>query len=285
MEALTLLLQQQGIQNANVVNSTSEPEALNSGTLNIANNKRRRVGDVLSSSGPNDSPIESTPAASKEQCLDIVALDNLVSHETQLILLERYLNKQFIAFPLVPISGDCSLVSLRAERPVLVYAIMYAAGPGVLPLEEQEGIAKVLLDHLTNLTFSPDCQSLDTIQAILITCLFYRSPKHHVHLSVFGLIEVGIKSVAKLGHGGPLSAPRTTPIPSSNTDVDSLDAWRAILVSHLLATAMAIFRRRKPSVSWEKEHDLCNLQLQVSVNYDDRCAINVHTDHTCVPPV
>lgn len=127
--------------------------------------------------------MESTAASNNEQDLSLVTLDTLVDYELQQQVLSRYLDKQFTALPLVPISGDSSLASLRSDRPVLFYAIMYAAGPGLLSLEQQEAIAKVLLDHLTNIHFSPEPQALATIQAVQITCLFYRSPRHHVHLS------------------------------------------------------------------------------------------------------
>lgn len=277
VEALTRLLQAQGIQDPSV-NSPLELEAPSSTTSVTAQNKRRRVDDSSSSSGPSNSPSVASPTSSHVHELNVTALDQLVSYAVQKQLLDRYLEKQLLVFPLVPISGDCSLTSLRAERLVLLYAVFYAAGPGILPLETQESISKILLDHLTNITFSPETHNLDTIQAILITCLFYRSPRHHVHLSVFGLIEVVLQLVSKLGYEGPLSPPPTTPVSAHDTDVDSIDAWRAILVSHLLGTAMSIFMRRKRPIHWTMEHDMCILQLQVNTVVTVPVRIQAHTD-------
>ncbi|CZT17191.1 uncharacterized protein RCC_03023 [Ramularia collo-cygni] len=268
VETLTRLLQAQGIRDPAVISSTPASEALNLAASDKAKKKRRRVDDASSYSASNDSPTGSSSETSQGQDLNVAILDQTVDYATQEQLLNRYLNKQLPVFPLVPINGDCSLDVLRNERPVLMYAVIYAAGPGILSEDQQESVSKILLNNLTNVPFSPGPQTLDIIQAIQITCLYYRSPRHYVQLSVFGLIEVGLKMVTKLGHAGPLSPPPTVPVSVQNTDVGSIgsiDAWRAILVSHLLATAMSIFIRRKPHTRWTKEHDMCLLQLQYSV--------------------
>lgn len=212
--------------------------------------------------------MENSSASSQGQDLNVAALDQIVTHEIQEQLLERYLEKAFPIFPLVPITGDSSLEALRAERPVILYALIYAVGPGILSVETQESISRILLDHLTNIPLTPGPRTLEIIQAIQITCLYYRSPRHQLQLSVFGLIEVGLKMASSLGHKGPLSPPPSAPVSIAETHVGSIgsiDAWRAVLISHLLATAMSLSVRRKPRTTWTKEYDMCLLQLQVSV--------------------
>lgn len=265
VENLTRLLQAQGIRDPSVINSTPESDVVNPSISEKAQNKKRRIDDASSSSGPNDSPMTSSLVPPETQDLNVTALDEIVDYEAQGQLLEHYLQNQFSVFPLVPITGDCSLESLRAEHLVVLYAVIYAAAPGIISVEKQESVSKILLDHLTNLPFSTGPRTLDVIQAIQITCLYYRSPRHQVQLSVFGLIEVGLKMAARVGPPGPLSPPLNTPASTKDIGIGSIDAWRALLVSHLLDTAMSIFMRRKPHTVWTREQDNCLLQLQVHV--------------------
>ena len=51
--------------------------------------------------------------------------------------LERYLTEIVPIFPVVPVPGDQSLKGLRANRAILLQAIIYAASPGMLSVDMQ----------------------------------------------------------------------------------------------------------------------------------------------------
>lgn len=174
--ALTKLLQKQGIQDPTVAATqydedsiaTSPQQPAVTGETNGNARKRRLLDDLPASNSVEY--ISSTPVSSRDgDNSDIARLDRIVSLELQGCILERYLTEIVPVFPLVPIRGDQSLDALRAERPILLQAIIYAASPGVLSLDTQEDVARVFLNRLSGTNFDQGEKSLELVQAIQVS--------------------------------------------------------------------------------------------------------------------
>lgn len=266
--ALTRLLKTQGIDNPDAPSLATLREG-SGGAAASSLSKKRRLDEttIEESSNADISSPTSTSVISistgSDVSADTLKLDHILSRELQQRVLDRY--KQIVAptFPLVPITGDTSLDVLRRERPILLQAIMYAAGMGVLPLEVQEDIARLLLNRLATGAITQNERSLELIQAIQIVCIWYRSPKHHRHVAVYQLIQLTSGLAMDIGMAGPLNTPSTGFI-SEACDLEAIDCWRAWLACYSMSAAMSIFMRQENSTPWSDQLEQCLVFLPSS---------------------
>lgn len=230
--ALTRLLQEQGIEDPTGAAlrsgegsiATSPPSAPLTGESNGNARKRRLLDD-----SPGSSSLEyvsATSVSSKDgEQKTLWKLDQIVPLELQERILERYMTDIVPVFPVVPVPGNPTLNAMRAERPILLQAIIYAASPGILSLDMQEDVARMFLNFISSETYEQDEKPLELIQAIQITCLWYRAPKHHKHIAAYQLISLASNLAENIGIGGPFVSP-DTPISAKGDDVDAADALR-----------------------------------------------------------
>jgi hypothetical protein len=170
VEALTKLLETQKlpIPSPESEQTTQDrpgphPEALGvTSSTSVSKKKRKLTEDVETR--------ELTPSS--------YALDSLLSRSQQSELLERYLNDFQSIVPLVPVDGDVTYNGMRKHRPLLLQALIYVSCQGVLNHDLQEGISKIALDSMAAAAIAEGDKSLELLQAIQVTSLWFRNPKH-----------------------------------------------------------------------------------------------------------
>lgn len=232
--ALTRLLQQQGIDDpgAAAMEYSQDGTATATGEIDGNARKRRLLDD--SPAGSSLEYVSGTPMSSKDgENQELSKLDRIVPLDLQARVLEQYLTQIVPAFPLVPIAGDQTLEALRAERPILLQAIIYAASPGVLSLDMQDDVSRMFLNRLSGTTYDQGEKSLELIQAIQITCLWYRAPKHHKHIAAYQLISLASNLADDIGISGPFTSPGI-PYAVKGEDVEAVDALRCVHLKTLL---------------------------------------------------
>ncbi|CAK4031235.1 uracil permease-like [Lecanosticta acicola] len=254
--SLTRLLQAQGIQDPSIssgldTSSDTTPPSSSTrspGTASKANSvgKKRRLYAAHDRGNSSTSPT--LPRGIEN---DISKLDQLLSWETQERVLVRYVNEVFPTFPAVPLPADCTLHYLRVEKPLLLLAVIYAGSTAIVALDAQESIAAMVFARLVEVAVSKEDRNLETLQAIQIVCLWYRSPKQHNHLALNQLIQFAC-------------GPREVNIREERYE-ESIDCWRASLVCYHLAASGTIFTRC-PNImkQWDKHHDQCVFYLDQS---------------------
>ncbi|KAK5170231.1 uncharacterized protein LTR77_004817 [Saxophila tyrrhenica] len=191
-------------------------------------------------------------------------LDAIIPQATQSKLLDRYTVEMFPRFPLVPIRGKKDFASMRAERPMLLIAILYASCSAVLHLDLQEDVAKLMFDILSKVVVEGDQKSTTILQAIQIIYLWFRAPKNHAYggyFSIFDLVKLASDMAAELGLGGPIRGIQgKNNWHSTHRDIDNESAWRNWLVCRILSTSLCLFMRTPDSLRWD-EHDESSLQM------------------------
>lgn len=190
---MTRLLQAQGIQEPvssedGVTTATASPASTSQGG-NVT--KKRRFENSSSSSPDDRIPDNDRDGIPKDKhSSDPFKLDQTLSRGEQELVLQRYLKEIVPIFPLVPLPGDTSLDSLKRQRPILLQAVIYAGSTGILSLEKQEDVARALLNHLSSSIFNDVEKTLELVQAIQLTCLWYRSPRHHKHIAIYQVGDI-----------------------------------------------------------------------------------------------
>ena len=200
VEALTRLVQSQNIQASptNTLDSSHESDS----------------PAQLQNGGFTAKPGESMPVAQKKRRLDedshdrlALELDAVVPQELQKRVLKKYLDDITPVFPLVPITDETDYDALRKSRPFLLQAVTFIASPGIIPIEMQEEVSKVIMSAFASATIADGKKSMDLVQALQVASLWYRAPKHHAHVAVFQLIQLAAGIAEDLGIGGPHVSP------------------------------------------------------------------------------
>lgn len=201
--SLTRLLQAHGIDSSPRTEDGQQDPPARVDHAPVTAKKRRYVPET---------PITATVAATMDAKMaadqlrpDLTRLDRVVSSEVQGQLVGRYLTEIVPKFPVVPINGDCSVNALKQDRPILLLAVIWAGSVGVLNYEAQEEVADVLLRCLAAHLHSPETKTLELLQATLISCLWFRVPKHHRTLNSTQLTRFASGLATDIGIGGALS--------------------------------------------------------------------------------
>ena len=176
-----------------------------------------------------------------------IGADTCVSQETQRHLLNLYLNEIVPAFPLCPITGDLEYESMRRSRPLLLQAIIYSAGIGIVSTDIQDDLGKIVTDLFATEALADGKKSMELIQAICVVVLFYRAPRHHAHISAFHMVEIMTAMAGDLGTGGWAGSPALLGQSLSEENLSATDALRTWSACQLLSEAMAIYQRQPRS--------------------------------------
>nr|POE47844.1 transcriptional regulator war1 [Quercus suber] len=232
-----------------------------------AGNKKRKLDDIKLDSTAGNALVEQRTSAPV-----LSSLDSVLTREQQQTILDKYRNEITLFFPLVPIAEDVTLHDLRTKKPHLLVAIIYAACQGVISQDKQEQIAKVLMPNTASLIFGSGEKSLELLQTIQITCLWYRSPRHHKSITLYQFITLAYGIALDLGFGSlhpdeqfGVMNPHwdgDTPFVNKNTE----EIWRAWLVCHYLSSNMTVLLRRYGQQTWTAWNDHCLALLEYSQN-------------------
>lgn len=182
-------------------------------------------------------------------------LDTVLSTHAQRRLFRQYIDEVMPIIPLIPITSDWNYARLREVKPILLQSLIYAASPGMLSVETQQDIASVILNLFATEALADRKKTLELVQAIQVTVLWYRAPKNHAHVAAFQLIQLACSVAEEIGLGGPQGAePFGLGSPTEKV-INSSDGWRTWFVCHLLSSSMSNFVRRPASLSWTEYED------------------------------
>lgn len=168
-------------------------------------------------------------------------VDRCISPDVAERVVSHYINALMPAFPAVPLPQDMTAQRLREEKPLLFLAIMSAASFGcdpLVPAETQRYLADLLQSWFAELIWRRQEKSLEIIQALIVSVLWYRPPivyeRHAFYMmtnsAITMALELGLgkragKAKAKLGLG---------PFRRCLPNAGGADARRSFMVSSLL---------------------------------------------------
>jgi hypothetical protein len=153
---------------------------------------------------------------------------------------------------------------MRANRPILLHAIIFAASPGLLFDQMQEDIGQALLHTLSHRSIVEGEKSIEIMQALLITTAWFRSPAKHKHLAAAQLIAIAEGMAIDIGIADPASARFSMAITAHGQDISTVEAAATFLVCHLMSTLLADLSRRATRTPWSAYHDTCLMFLHAS---------------------
>ena len=171
-----------------------------------------------------------------------------------------YVDKMAPHFPAVIFPAGTSASSIRREKPTLFLAILAAAAGPLFP-ELQSDLTKEIMDIFANRIIVRGEKSLEIVQAIVISTLWYYPPEHFEELKFYQLVHIGAVMAIDIGMGkasrpqpsrtdpatGYLYGNRTKPpLPDSG----SVEARRVWLACYFLCCNTSMGLRRPNLIRW-----------------------------------
>ncbi|KAF2840991.1 hypothetical protein M501DRAFT_1002083 [Patellaria atrata CBS 101060] len=188
-------------------------------------------------------------------------------------IFQHYVKGIMPQFPAVIVSSDTTAADLRAQKPILFLSILASSCFGMtpaVPLNVQRELQKILKDQLADSLLRNFEKSLELIQALQVTTLWYRPPPYfeqhnfhqNVHLACVMCMDIGLNRRTK----SPRLRIGASPFRNDLADPDSVEARRAWLVCYLLSMSITMVHRRPMFLRFDKYLDECLSILQESPN-------------------
>lgn len=192
----------------------------------MANHRRR-------SSRTDESDISNSSHTTSD-----LPLDSIVDQETAARIFDRYVAEMAQHLPAVMFESGTTANEIRSKRPILFLAILDTASVGMLDMDMQLRLNEMLLDVYANSILRNGEKSLDLIQALMVSTIWYRPPKRYEQMNVYMLTHISALMALDFGMGRKLNASRSARVatnvgqaqtPKSFLRSDSVEARRTWL--------------------------------------------------------
>ncbi|KAH7305126.1 hypothetical protein BKA65DRAFT_202429 [Rhexocercosporidium sp. MPI-PUGE-AT-0058] len=179
-------------------------------------------------------------------------VDNVAPIEMQKQLLEKYKNEMQPVFPF-PVNHDYEV--LREQHPLLLQAIVFAACPGVLSVDDQDEVTMIAVKLAAPDKIAKGEKSLEVLQALLMISFWYRPPRNQVHVAIDRNLNAAIELAEELGLSKSESALGIAAC-EPNDKINSADAWRTWNLCYLLASSLGSCMRFPPKIEWNVDMEM-----------------------------
>jgi len=185
------------------------------------------------SSRTDESDVTNSSGASTDALLDAI-----VDQYTAASVFDRYVAEMAQHLPAVMFESGTTAAEVRAKRPILFLSILDTASVGMLDMDVQLRLNEMLLDVFANSILRNGEKSLDLIQALMVSTIWYRPPKRYEQMNVYMLTHISALMALDFGMGRKLNATRSAHIaanvgqaqtPKSFLRSDSVEARRTWL--------------------------------------------------------
>jgi len=172
-----------------------------------------------------------------------------------------YVEKMAPHFPAVVFPTGTTALQIRRQKPILFLAILAAAAGPIYP-ELQLDMTKEVMDIYANRIIVRGEKSLEIIQAIIVSTLWYYPPEHFEELKFYQLVHIAAVMAIDIGMGKSSRAqpnrsgsatgyfysnPR---LKQPSADSNSVEARRAWLACYFLCCNTSMGLRRPNLIRW-----------------------------------
>ncbi|KAH6700096.1 hypothetical protein EV126DRAFT_340993 [Verticillium dahliae] len=226
---------------------------------------KRKLGDrdaavpLLEAARPGPPPIRI------DTSYDDVIDRGILSLEQAAALFARYNDKLVGHLPAVLFPPSMTVGELRTTKPVLFLAVLAAASSETSALQRQ--LVRETMQVLAEKVVITGEKSLELVQALQLTTIWYWPPEHYEELKFYQLVHMAAVMAIDIGLGKRSAAPqgltpygvygvyayrhaqhRRTQLP----DPQSLEARRAWLACYYLSSNTAMALHRPLLIRWTK---------------------------------
>ncbi|KAH6709383.1 hypothetical protein DL95DRAFT_355382 [Leptodontidium sp. 2 PMI_412] len=182
----------------------------------------------------------------------------LTTAETAAEIFNHYVKNMAPHIPAVVFPAGTTAAEIRKTKPILFLAIL-AAGAGSLYPDLQRTLTKEVMSTYAERIICNGDKTIELIQALIISCLWYWPPEHFEELKFYQLIHVASVMAIDIGMNKKSKLQKTkvaglfrdnpwrrTPFP----DAESLESRRTWLACYFLCCNASMGLRRPNLIRW-----------------------------------
>ncbi|KAI4913954.1 hypothetical protein J4E90_005674 [Alternaria incomplexa] len=185
-------------------------------------------------------------------------IDNLMTPDIAERVFLRYVNEICPHFPAVPFPPGTTAREVREKKPLLFLAVLAGSSHGsaeqLVSQEAQRELTKLLKDQLADIIWRNGEKSLEIVQALHISVLWYRPPLHFEQHNFYMMVNCAAVMALDLGLGRK-ATPNVMrlsvgPFKRYHPNSSSVEARRTFLVCYYLCMSITMVLRRPILLRW-----------------------------------
>jgi hypothetical protein len=187
-------------------------------------------------------------------------IDSLMSPDVAERVFLRYINDICPHFPAVPFPPGTTAHDVREQKPLLFLALLAGSSHGsaeqLVSQEVQRELTKLLKDQLADIIWRNGEKSLEIVQALQVSVLWYRPPLHFEQHNFYMMVNCAAVMALDLGLGRK-ATPNVMklsigPFRRYHPNSSSIEARRTFLVCYYLCMSITMVLRRPILLRWTK---------------------------------
>ncbi|WPH01490.1 Hypothetical protein R9X50_00433600 [Acrodontium crateriforme] len=193
----------------------------------------------------------------------VARINTLINPETAAVLFRRYMDELCPHMPGIVFPESITPEQMFKEKPILYVCILSAASFGILSQDASRQIAREAIGAIADCVVRNGAKSLELIQAMQITALWYKPPESAeqtnfyqiIHMAAVMALDIGLgkrfnPAKARRGFGGPGANFTPGPHKALPQDSDTIEARRAWLTCYYLCASASMVLRRPNLIRW-----------------------------------
>lgn len=224
---------------------------------------KRKFADIMDKASPSDGFTGPSPTpmlivsrtSLQPDCVDrkVITMDEAV------VLFQRYTDRMAPHLPAVVFPPGTTAADIRQAKPILFLSIM-SVGSSQKP-NIQRLLVKELMQVFADEIIVHGRKSLELVQSIMISVIWYFPPEHFEELKFYQLVHLAAVMAIDMGLGRRKNSPKSRLIPYTWRDhplrkdplpdpvaIESRRAWLAV---YFLASNVAMALHRPNLIRWQ----------------------------------
>jgi hypothetical protein len=190
-------------------------------------------------------------------------IDSIISPDIAERVFHRYVNEICPHFPAVPFPPGATAREVRETKPLLFLAVLAGSSHGsveqLVSQDVQRQLTKVLKDQLADIIWRNGEKSLEIVQALHVSVLWYRPPLHFEQHNFYMMVNCAAVMALDLGLGRK-ATPNVMkmsvgPFKRYHPNSSSIEARRTFLVCYYLCMSITMVLRRPILLRWTNYMD------------------------------
>jgi hypothetical protein len=190
-------------------------------------------------------------------------IDSIISPDIAERVFHRYVNEICPHFPAVPFPPGTTAREVRETKPLLFLAVLAGSSHGsveqLVSQDVQRQLTKVLKDQLADIIWRNGEKSLEIVQALHISVLWYRPPLHFEQHNFYMMVNCAAVMALDLGLGRKATQNvmkmSVGPFKRYHPNSSSIEARRTFLVCYYLCMSITMVLRRPILLRWTNYMD------------------------------
>ncbi|KAI1491847.1 hypothetical protein F5X96DRAFT_445583 [Biscogniauxia mediterranea] len=210
---------------------------------------------------PSDSardPVAPPSSAPAHEDSDIIAR-GIITIDEAADLFQRYTDRMAPHLPAVVFPRGTTVSEVRKTKPILFLAVMAVASSETPHIQRQ--LVRDLMQILADKLIITGEKSLEIVQALQISVIWYFPPEHFEELKFYQFVHLAAVMAIDIGLGRKKNNPKTRFIPYTwrdhpfrkhpLPDPTSIESRRTWLASYFLASNVAMALHRPNLIRWQ----------------------------------